>query len=131
MPFQPGQSGNPLGRPKGSRNKSSLAIREWATSIAVSPATSVVSVGTLVDMTVTINYSNGSQRLSTSSVHINGISWTSSDESVVTTSTSGTMGTHAVGAATITCTFNAWVAWYDGGPAEHQVLTDTVEITVE
>ncbi len=33
MPFQPGQSGNPCGRPKGSRNKNSLAVREWATSI--------------------------------------------------------------------------------------------------
>jgi len=31
MPFQPGQSGNPLGRLNESRNKSSLAIREWVT----------------------------------------------------------------------------------------------------
>ena len=37
MPFQPGQPGNPLERPKGSRNKSSLAIREWVTSIVEDP----------------------------------------------------------------------------------------------
>ena len=37
MPFQPGQSGNPCGRPKGSRNKSSLAVREWATGIIEDP----------------------------------------------------------------------------------------------
>ena len=37
MPFQPGQSGNPCGRPKGSRNKSSLAVREWATRIVEDP----------------------------------------------------------------------------------------------
>ncbi len=37
MPFQPGQSGNPHGRPKGSRNKSSLAVREWATRIVEDP----------------------------------------------------------------------------------------------
>jgi len=33
MPFEPGQSGNPIGRPKGACNKSSLAIREWPTNI--------------------------------------------------------------------------------------------------
>ena len=33
MPFHPGQSGNPRGRPQGSRNKSGLAVREWATGI--------------------------------------------------------------------------------------------------
>jgi hypothetical protein len=37
MPFQPGHSGNPHGRPKGSRNKSSLAVREWATGIVEDP----------------------------------------------------------------------------------------------
>ena len=37
MPFQPGQSGNSCGRPKGSRNKNSLAVREWATSIVEDP----------------------------------------------------------------------------------------------
>ena len=37
MPFQPGQSGNPCGRPKGSRNKNSLAVREWATAIVEDP----------------------------------------------------------------------------------------------
>jgi len=37
MPFQPGQSGNPCGRPKGSRNKNSLAVREWATGIVEDP----------------------------------------------------------------------------------------------
>ena len=37
MPFQPGQSGNPCGRPKGSRNKSSLAVREWAAGIVEDP----------------------------------------------------------------------------------------------
>jgi len=26
MPFQPGQSGNPAGKPKGSRNKTTLAM---------------------------------------------------------------------------------------------------------
>ena len=37
MPFQPGQSGNPCGRPKGSRNKNSLAVRDWATAIVEDP----------------------------------------------------------------------------------------------
>ena len=33
MPFEPGQLGNPRGRPKGSRNKTGLAVREWTTRI--------------------------------------------------------------------------------------------------
>ena len=37
MPFHPGQSGNPHGRPRGSRNKSGLAVREWATGIVEDP----------------------------------------------------------------------------------------------
>ena len=37
MPFEPGQSGNPLGRPRGLRNKSGLAVREWATGIVEDP----------------------------------------------------------------------------------------------
>ena len=37
MPFQPGQSGNPLGRPKGSCNKTKRAVREWATGIVEDP----------------------------------------------------------------------------------------------
>ena len=37
MPFQPGQSGNPYGRPRGSRNRTSLAVREWATGIVEDP----------------------------------------------------------------------------------------------
>ena len=37
MPFQPGQSGNPLGRPKGSCNKTRRAVRDWATSIVEDP----------------------------------------------------------------------------------------------
>jgi hypothetical protein len=37
MPFEPGQSGNPCGRPKGSRNKNSLGVREWATRIVEDP----------------------------------------------------------------------------------------------
>jgi len=37
MPFEPGQSGNPCGRPKGSRNKNSLGVREWATGIVEDP----------------------------------------------------------------------------------------------
>jgi len=37
MPFRPGQSGNPCGRPKGARNKNSLAVREWATGIVEEP----------------------------------------------------------------------------------------------
>ena len=37
MPFQPGQSGNPLGRPKGSRNRTTLAVRDWATGIVEDP----------------------------------------------------------------------------------------------
>ena len=37
MPFEPGQSGNPHGRPRGSRNKSGLAVREWATGIVEDP----------------------------------------------------------------------------------------------
>ena len=37
MPFTPGQSGNPLGRPTGSRNKTSLAVRDWATGIVEDP----------------------------------------------------------------------------------------------
>ena len=37
MPFQPDQSGNPLGRPKGSCNKTRRAVRDWATSIVEDP----------------------------------------------------------------------------------------------
>ena len=37
MSFKPGQSGNPLGRQRGSRNKSGLAVREWATGIVEDP----------------------------------------------------------------------------------------------
>ena len=37
MPFKPGQSGNPLGRPMGSRNKTTLAVRDWATGIVEDP----------------------------------------------------------------------------------------------
>ena len=37
MPFQPGQSGNPCGRPKGSRNKNSFSVREWAMGIVEDP----------------------------------------------------------------------------------------------
>ena len=37
MSSNPGQSGNPLGRPRGSRNKSGLAVREWATRILEDP----------------------------------------------------------------------------------------------
>ena len=37
MPFRPGQSGNPCGRPKGSRNKNSLGVREWARTIIEDP----------------------------------------------------------------------------------------------
>ena len=33
MPFQPGQSGNPVGRPEGACNKTRRAVREWATGI--------------------------------------------------------------------------------------------------
>ena len=37
MPFQPGESGNPRGRPKGARNKASVRVREWATGIVEDP----------------------------------------------------------------------------------------------
>ena len=37
MPFEPGQSGNPLGRPKGSCNKTRRAVGEWATGIVEDP----------------------------------------------------------------------------------------------
>ena len=37
MPFQPGQSGNPRGRPRGSRNKNSLGVKDWATRIVEDP----------------------------------------------------------------------------------------------
>ena len=37
MPLKPGQSGNPRKRPNGSRNKSGLAVREWATGIVEDP----------------------------------------------------------------------------------------------
>ena len=37
MPFQPGQSRNPRGRQRGSRNRSGLAVREWATGILEDP----------------------------------------------------------------------------------------------
>ena len=37
MPFEPGQSGNQLGRPKGSCNKTRRAVREWATGIVEDP----------------------------------------------------------------------------------------------
>ena len=36
MSIKLGQSGNPLGRPRGSRNKSSLAVHEWAMGIVES-----------------------------------------------------------------------------------------------
>ena len=41
MPFQPGQSGNPRGRPRGSRNRSGLAVREWGTRIVEDPQVQV------------------------------------------------------------------------------------------
>ena len=37
MPFEPGQSGDPRGRPRGSRNRSGLAVHEWATGIVDNP----------------------------------------------------------------------------------------------
>ena len=37
MLFEPGQSGNPLGRPKGSCNKTRRAVGEWATGIVEDP----------------------------------------------------------------------------------------------
>ena len=37
MPFEPGRSGNPHGRPRGSRNKTGRAVREWATRIVEDP----------------------------------------------------------------------------------------------
>ena len=37
MPFQPGESGKPHGRPKGSRNKRIVAVRDWATGIVEDP----------------------------------------------------------------------------------------------
>ena len=37
MPFEPGQSGNPLGRSKGSCNKTRRAVLEWATRIVEDP----------------------------------------------------------------------------------------------
>ena len=37
MPIEPGQSGNPLGRPTGSCNKTRHAVREWATGIVKDP----------------------------------------------------------------------------------------------
>ena len=37
MPFQPGQSGNPRGHPRGSRNKNSLGVKDWATRIVEDP----------------------------------------------------------------------------------------------
>ena len=37
MPFAPGQLRNPLGCPRGLRNKSDLAVREWATGIVEDP----------------------------------------------------------------------------------------------
>ena len=37
MPFQPGESENPRGRPKGARNKASVRIREWATALVEDP----------------------------------------------------------------------------------------------
>ena len=37
MPFEPDQSGNPLGRPKGSCNKTRRVVPEWATGIVEDP----------------------------------------------------------------------------------------------
>ena len=37
MSFRPGQLGNLCGRPKGTCNKNSLAVREWATGIVEDP----------------------------------------------------------------------------------------------
>ena len=74
MPFQPGQSGNPCGRPKGSRNKNSLAVREWATAIVEDPK---VQARLLADartgklhpsvMTVLMAYAYGKPRDTTTS----------------------------------------------------------------
>ena len=74
MPFQPGQSGNPCGRPKGSRNKNSLAVREWATGIVEDPK---VQARLLADartgklhpsvMTVLMAYAYGKPRDTTTS----------------------------------------------------------------
>jgi hypothetical protein len=37
MSFRPGQLGDLCGRPKETRNKNSLAVREWATGIVEDP----------------------------------------------------------------------------------------------
>ena len=82
MPFEPGQSGNPLGRPKGSCNKTRRAVGEWATGIVEDPE---VQARLLADARALTTYlRSGVLSTSTSSLFVSNSTRTSHASQAVT-----------------------------------------------